>query len=196
MLPPAGPIRGVNDLEILLGGIVTLISRSLMTVGISDCVVTADPQGVLATHALGSCIAVVIHDPVAGVAGLLHFMLPDSSTDPERARSKPFMFADSGIPAFFRMSYELGASKQRLKVSLIGGAQVLGSNDVFQIGKRNHVAARKILWKAGVMVHHEEVGGDEPRTVHIDASSGRVVISHGGKERELVPATEERKRNV
>ncbi|WP_263409918.1 chemotaxis protein CheD [Terriglobus tenax] len=166
-----------------------------MTVGISDCVVSADPQGVIATHALGSCIAVAIYDPVAGVSGLLHFMLPDSATDPERARTRPYMFADSGIPTFFRMSYELGAVKQRLKVALIGGAQVLGTNDVFQIGKRNHVAARKILWKAGVMVHHEDVGGEDPRTVHMDVSSGRVVISHGGRERELVPA-QERKRNV
>lgn len=173
----------------------TLTQRSLMTVGISDCMVSANPEGVIATHALGSCIAVAIHDPVSHVSGLLHFMLPESSTDPERALSKPYMFADSGIPAFFRKAYETGAAKQRLRVSLIGGSQVLGSNDMFQIGKRNHVAARKILWKAGVMVHHEDVGGETPRTVHMDVSTGRIVISHAGKERELVPA-EERKRSV
>ena len=55
-------------------------------VGIGDCKVSKQPDDVLITHALGSCIAVMIHDPVAKVAGLLHYMLPESSLDAERAR--------------------------------------------------------------------------------------------------------------
>jgi len=65
---------------------------------------------------LGSCIAVAIYDAVAGVAGMLHFMLPESSIDPDRARERPYMFADTGIPRLFRAAYQRGAEKERIMV--------------------------------------------------------------------------------
>src|SRR5947209_17980073 len=101
---------------------------SVITVGIAECHVSRDADSSLLTHALGSCVAVAIHDPVAKVSGLLHLMLPESSIDPEKAREKPFMFADTGIPALFHRAYANGAEKKRLTVRLIGGAQVMDPN--------------------------------------------------------------------
>ncbi len=155
---------------------------SQLTVGISDCIVSRDPEVTIMTYALGSCIALLIHDPVVQVAGLLHFMLPEAGLDMCRAHAKPFMFADTGIPMLFRSAYGLGAVKQRLTVSAVGGAQVLDSNNIFNIGKRNHLALRKVLWKAGVMISREEVGGRNPRNVRIQVRSGAVTISHGREE--------------
>ena len=88
---------------------------SLLTVGVGDCKVSDCAESVLATYALGSCIAVAIHDPVAAVAGLLHFMLPESSLNPDKAGQNPFMFADTGIPLLFHAAYGLGAEKRRLR---------------------------------------------------------------------------------
>jgi chemotaxis protein CheD len=158
---------------------------SVVTVGISDCAVSRDPAATLTTYALGSCIAVAVYDPVAGVAGLLHFMLPESSLDAAKAQSKPFMYADTGIPMLFRRAYELGAQKQRMSVVIAGGAQVLDPNNTFNIGKRNHLAVRKVLWKAGVMVNYEDVGGTAPRNLRIEASSGSIFVSCGREEREI-----------
>ncbi len=155
------------------------------TVGISDCVVSNDPRAVLTTHALGSCIGMAIYDPIAGIAGLLHFMLPDSGSDRDRSHERPFMYADTGIPLLFRTAYSQGASKQRLLVSALGGAQVMSGTDSFNIGKRNCLEMRKILWKAGVMIHAEDLGGTAPRTVRLEVSSGRVLVSSGGAQREL-----------
>lgn len=92
-------------------------------VGIADCQISADPESVLVTYALGSCIAVAIYDPAARVAGMLHFMLPESGIDPGKARERPFMFADTGVPLLFRRAYELGADKKRMVVRVAGGAQ-------------------------------------------------------------------------
>ncbi len=159
---------------------------NLLTVGIGDCKVSGKPEAVLATYALGSCIAVAIHDPVAGVGGLLHYMLPESSLNPDKARDNPFMFADTGVPRLFHAAYQLGAEKRRLVVRVAGGAQVMDENGVFNIGKRNHLALRKILWKAGVIVHAEEVGGTTSRTVRLDVASGRFFIRGPGMpDREL-----------
>ena len=165
-----------------------------IVVGVGDCQVSADPQSVLVTYALGSCIAVMIHDPVAGVGGLLHFMLPESSLDRTKAEAKPYMFADTGIPLLFRSAYQLGADKGRLVVSAAGGAQMMDPQGVFNIGKRNHVSMRKILWKAGVLVHAEDIGGMSSRTVRLEVSTGRVLLRGAGeRDVEMKPAATARK---
>jgi chemotaxis protein CheD len=168
-----------------------------LTVGISDCIISKDQDAVLATHALGSCIAVLIYDPLARVGGMLHYMLPSSGAGADGAKgvAKPFMYADTGIPLLFRTAYQAGASKERLIVTALGGAQVIQSEDSFNIGKRNHLAMRKILWKSGVMVHHEEVGGTAPRTVHFEIGSGRIVVS-SGREQHAIPQGDSQRRMV
>jgi len=153
-----------------------------ITVGIADCRVSKDPNAQLVTHALGSCIAVAVHDPVAGVGGLLHLMLPESSIDPERAKRQPYMFADTGVPELFHAAYAQGGDKKRMTVRLIGGAQVMDPNGVFNIGKRNYLACRKILWVAGVMIHGEACGGSVSRTVRMEVGTGSLWWNSGGGE--------------
>lgn len=152
-------------------------------VGVGDCYVSADPDAVLVTYALGSCIAVVIYDPVSKVGGLLHYMLPESSLSEDKARERPFMFANTGIPLLFHNAYGLGAVKSRLEVAVFGGAQVMDANETFNIGKRNHLALRKIFWKAGVLAQLEDVGGTQSRTVRLEVGNGQIVLRHGTAER-------------
>ncbi len=163
-------------------------------IGISDCIVSRDISEVLVTYALGSCVAVMIHDPVAHVAGMLHYLLPEAGLDRERAADKPFMFADTGVPKLFHNAYDLGASKRRLIVSAVGGAQVLDRENTFDIGKRNQLALRKVLWKAGVLLHHQDLGGSSPRTVNINVQSGQIVVSRGREQHRLNPNLEEKVR--
>ncbi|MCZ2148827.1 MAG: chemotaxis protein CheD [Bryobacterales bacterium] len=158
----------------------------LLTVGVGDCEVSSEASATLATYALGSCIAVAIHDPVAVVGGLLHFMLPESALNPHKAAQRPFLFADTGIPLLFQTAYQLGAEKRRLLVRVAGGAQVMDEDGIFHIGRRNYLALRKILWRAGVMIHGEEVGGMISRTVKLDVSTGRFWVREPGMpDREL-----------
>jgi len=158
-----------------------------ITVGIADCQTSKDNGACLVTHALGSCIAVAIHDPVAAVAGLLHLMLPESSIDKVKASAQPFMFADTGIPALFHAAYAKGADKKRITVRLVGGAQVMDPNGIFNIGKRNHLACRKILWAAGVLIHGEVVGGNISRTVRLDVGTGQLFWTSGGNPPQEIP---------
>jgi len=159
---------------------------NLVIVGISDCRLSNRPDDALVTYALGSCVAVAIHDPVARVGGLLHIMLPESAIGPEKARQSPFMFVDTGVPLLFRSAYELGAEKRRLTVWIAGGAQVMNDNGAFDIGRRNCLAVRKILWRAGVLIHGEETGGCASRTVRLEVGTGRFWLRGAGEtEREL-----------
>jgi len=149
-------------------------------VGIADCRISRERHSCLVTHALGSCVAVAIYDPVVRLAGLLHIMLPESSLDRDKATSHPHMFADTGIPAMFHAAYAMGADKRRLIVRLVGGAQVLDAKGLFNIGKRNHLACRKVLWAAGLMVQGEAIGGVHSRTVRFEVDTGRLSWTSGG----------------
>lgn len=160
---------------------------SALVVGISDCKVSQDIESILVTYALGSCIAVTMYDPVAKVGGMLHYMLPESSIDAVKAQRNPFMFADTGIAKLLDTVKAGGAQPRRMLVRLTGGAQVLDGEGVFQIGKRNYLAARKILWKAGILIAAEAVGGEISRTVRLEVGTGRMWLREGGGvERELV----------
>ncbi len=154
-------------------------------VDIADCQVSGDPRVTLVTYSLGSCIGVVIWDPRVQVGGMLHYMLPESSLSPDKAKANPAMFADTGIPSLFRAVYELGAVKKNLIVKIAGGSQLLDDNGVFNIGKRNYVMLRKIFWKNGVLIDSEDTGGSISRTVRLEVDSGRVTVRNRGREAEL-----------
>jgi chemotaxis protein CheD len=111
---------------------------------------------------------------------MLHYMLPESSIDPEKAQKNPCMFADTGITRLFKNSYQLGARKENIVVKATGGSQMLDPNALFNIGKRNYLAMRKILWKNNVGITAEHVGGEVNRTVRLEIDTGRVILKVGG----------------
>ncbi len=158
---------------------------SLVTVDISDYRVSGDPEGVIVTYALGSCIAVMLHDPVRKVAGMIHYMLPLSETSPEKAKTRPAMFADTGIPLLFHTMYAQGCRKEDLVVKVAGGGALYDDKGIFNIGKRNYTVLRKMFWKTGVIISAEDVGGAKSRTVRLRVSDGRCTIASQGTEVEL-----------
>jgi chemotaxis protein CheD len=140
----------------------------------------------IVTHALGSCLGVAVYDPSAKVGGILHVMMPVSSINPEKAKMNPYMFVDTGLPAFFKKIYELGGEKKRLIVKVAGGANVQGNGtDRFAIGKRNYIMLKKIFWKNGVLIESEDIGGSKARTMYIHIGSGRVWLSNAGSDWDL-----------
>ncbi len=147
-------------------------------VGISDLKVSKDPQDVLVTYALGSCIGVAVYDPCARVGGLLHFMLPDSCLDKQKAQDNPAIFADTGVPLLFRSCYQFGAEKKRMIVKIAGGAQILDDTNYFRIGQKNITALRKIFWKNNILIDGEDTGKNCNRTVRLYVADGRVVVKN------------------
>ena len=157
-----------------------------LIVGISDIKVSNGMQDVLVTYALGSCIGIVVFDPIAKVGGMLHYMLPDSNLDQNKAKENPAMFADTGIPLLFKACYKLGAEKKRMLVKVAGGASILDDTNYFRIGQKNIMAMRKIFWKNNVMIDKEDTGANYNRTLRLDMSTGKVFVrSSGGEMKEL-----------
>ena len=155
-------------------------------VGVGEMKIARNPGEVLITYALGSCLGLVIHDPVVGVGGLLHAMLPLSTIDPDKARINPARYVDTGVPKLFADCYRAGAVKERLVVSVAGGAALQNrEGDSFQIGQRNLLMLRKLLWKNGVLIKAEDVGGSSWRTLSLHIGSGEVRIKTEAGETRL-----------
>lgn len=149
-------------------------------VGVADMKVSNDPEAILVTHSLGSCIGLAIYDPVVKAGGLLHYMLPESSLDGRKAKKNPAMFGDTGIPLLFKETYKLGAKKNRLKVIVVGGSQILDQKGFFNIGKRNYLILRKLFWKNNMMAGFEDVGGNVNRTLKLEVESGQAWLKVSG----------------
>ncbi|MGD9823556.1 chemotaxis protein CheD [Desulfobacter sp.] len=151
-------------------------------VGVADMKVSNNPADDVVTYSLGSCIGLVIYDPVARVGGILHYMLPESAIDKEKAAQKPFMFADTGIPRLFKAAYTMGAKKHRVKIFVAGGAEILDQNGFFNIGKRNYLALKKMFFKNKVMIDKQDVGGNINRTIRIEIASGDIFLKTSGSQ--------------
>lgn len=151
----------------------------------SDAKVSGNPSDMLVTYSLGSCIGVCLYDPATNVGGMLHFQLPNSKMDPDKARSMPFMFADTGMEILVEKLLAMGAKKKRMQIRIAGGASMDAGPKGFDIGKRNHLAFRKIMWKNGMFIDSEDVGGFSPRNVYMDMADGAVTIKSNGVEKRL-----------
>lgn len=148
-------------------------------------IVSTDPEDVLVTYSLGSCVGVAFYDSSAKVGGLVHCMLPLSKIDPSKAKDRPCMFTDTGIATILQALFDLGAKRKNLLVRVAGAASLLDKNGHFKIGERNYTVLRKILWKNNLLIKSEEVKGTASRTVYLHMDTGRTVIKSGGREMTL-----------
>lgn len=155
-------------------------------VGVADMKVSKNLDDSIVTYSLGSCIGLVIYDPVVKAGGILHYMLPDSTIDREKAKAKPFMFADTAIPRLFKQAYSLGAKKQRMRIYIAGGAEILDQKGFFNIGKRNYVALKKMFFKNNVLINKQNVGGNVNRTVRLEIATGDIYVKTSGSAEEKI----------
>ncbi len=160
--------------------------KRVITVNVSDAKVSADPAHVLVTYSLGSCIGVCLYGRGTHTGGMLHYLLPDSAANSQRAKENPFMYADTGMKTLLGKLTSMGIKKNKIRVKIAGGAKrVKTTAKGFDVGKRNYLAIRKILWKNGMFIDAEDVGGFSPRTLYMSIADGAVTIRTSGLEKNL-----------
>ncbi|MBN1970036.1 MAG: chemotaxis protein CheD [Candidatus Delongbacteria bacterium] len=156
---------------------------SIIMLGVGDIGVAKIEDLAVKTMALGSCVSVIIYDPYTHLVGMDHIALPESKINLKKAEEKPGYFADSGIPVLIEMMKSRGMRipLNRTIVKLVGGARVMDLNNTFNIGKRNVLAIKKILWSYGMGAVAEDIGGTISRTVTAFSENGIVQISVPGQ---------------
>lgn len=139
---------------------------------------TGSDQDILMTVGLGSCVAIVLHDPMARVGGMAHILLPSPGLS--RQDSNPAKFPQTAMPRLLELMAQLGASPRRMSGRLVGGASMFASMaapGTIQMGERNVVACRQALYQHGIALTGEATGGDYGRTVRLWVSDGRLEVS-------------------
>jgi chemotaxis protein CheD len=159
-------------------------SRNII-VSVSDAQMSNDPDSTLVTYSLGSCIAATFYDPATRIGGMVHYQLPCSSMDTQRAQRDPFMFADTGMKLLLDHLAAAGADKRRMIVKLAGGAAMENGPKGFEIGNRNFLSARKVLWQFGLMIKGQDVGGNMPRNMYLDIATGEVTVKANGTQKAI-----------
>ncbi len=136
------------------------------------------PGTVLYTLGLGSCVAIVLWDPVSRIGGLAHAMLPAPSNG--NAGANVTRFASTAVDALLAMMLDAGAQRATIRARLAGGASMFNAllnERGRRLGSRNIEAARAALARAGVPMDREDAGGTHGRSVCLNVDDGRVIVS-------------------
>ena len=159
---------------------------NMIKVGMADLKVCKYPDS-LTTLGLGSCVGVALYDPLTKVSGLLHCMLPDSTSI--RNNSNPAKFADTGIDELIKEMVEQGANRSRLVAKIAGGAKMFemaSTTAIGCVGDRNTEMAKQMLSSLKIPLKAEDTGLNYGRTVILDCETGNYIIKAVGKSEKVI----------
>ena len=134
--------------------------------------VSDDPNVMMGTI-LGSCVSACVRDPVAGVGGMNHFLLPgDKETATVGGGPQALRYGVQSMELLLNALYRMGARRERLEVKLFGGARVIdGLSDV---GQQNAAFAERFLQAEGIALGGGSLRGEQARRIQFWPVSGRV----------------------
>jgi chemotaxis protein CheD len=126
------------------------------------------------TTILGSCVSVCLHDPVARLGGLNHFLLPSAP-----ANTPSLRFGDVALQQLVSVLESHGAQRNRLSATVVGGACVLDAyrGMAEHIGRQNVSAALRVLNEMRIHVSSLEVWGARARKVRYRPDTGYLLVS-------------------
>lgn len=164
--------------------------KSPISLGLGEQAISRNPEDILVAYGLGSCLGISMIDPVTRVTGLIHAVLPESTSGLDRKDPATcYKFVDTGIENLLSAMVNEGANKNRIVVRMVGGANMLiapGLTTTFDIGTRNIEKARTTFQRLNIKVAAEEVGGHIGRTVRVYVADSRVTVRVvGEKEHEI-----------
>jgi len=140
---------------------------------------------VFSISSIGTGVVVVVYDARNLVGGVACVSMPESKLSmqsplEELPKDKPAKFADLAIPLLLEEFRALGGDKNISTVRLVGGAQLFnfggGGGNLLNIGVRNAMAIRTALTKEGFVVEKADTGGNKPRSIRFELSTGNVYV--------------------
>ncbi|HVY86862.1 MAG TPA: chemotaxis protein CheD [Caulobacterales bacterium] len=142
-------------------------------------VVSGDP-GAMLTTVLGSCVSACMRDPVSGVGGMNHFLLPGALAGQAHELERGVHAMELLINALL----SAGARRDRLEAKLFGGARMM--QNLSDIGAKNAAFAADFLRQERIACHSESLGGESARRIRYWPVSGRAKqLLLGQRERDV-----------
>lgn len=133
----------------------------------------------LITTVLGSCVSACIRDPIFGIGGMNHFMLPLEGENSSKAwrnagNSASTRYGNVAMELLINNILKQGGDRRNLEVKVFGGGRILAQ--MTDIGNRNIEFVREYLQTEGLMLSAEDLGDTHPRKVIYDPMTGKVRV--------------------
>ncbi len=125
---------------------------------------------------LGSCVGACIRDPVSGIGGINHFMLPDDRRDEDSRFGRSMRYGDYAMEILINQLLKLGARRSNLEAKVFGGGNVLPGFKNHVVGERNARFVIDYLAIEEIPVIAKDLLGDYPRKVYFFPETGRVLV--------------------
>jgi chemotaxis protein CheD len=149
----------------------------------------ASNEPLLLDTVLGSCIAACLYDPVSGIGGMNHFMLPEGA-DPENPTSA--RYGVNAMELLISQLMKLGGERRRFQAKVFGGGHVLKIRESLDgVPQRNIDFVRRFLETEQIPVVREDVGGYQPRRILFHTHTGKVFLKYLGNHEAERTAEEE-----
>jgi chemotaxis protein CheD len=135
--------------------------------------VTANADEMLVTI-LGSCVTACIRDPLAGVGGMNHFMLPEAAGGGWDTASESMRYGNVAMERLINDILTRGGMRKRLEIKVFGGGNVM--RGITDIGHRNAEFVESYLAAENLPIAAHHLRGNLPRRVHYFPITGRVML--------------------
>ena len=125
---------------------------------------------------LGSCVAVCLRDPLKGIGGMNHFLLPSDGLSSISSVSESARYGVYAMELLINQMLKLGADKRRLEAKIFGGGNVLKGFTGFNVGERNVEFTMEYLSAEHIPILASDLLDVYPRKVYFSPDSGIVNV--------------------
>ena len=139
--------------------------------------VTTEPETIVTV--LGSCVSACMRDPVFGIGGMNHFMLPLSSGNGSWGNGDTGASTRYGSFAMGQMINDIlkhGGSRPNLEVKIVGGGKILAQ--MTDIGHMNIEFVEHYIRTEGIKVTARDLGEIYPRKVYYTPITGKAFVKN------------------
>lgn len=143
-----------------------------VSLGTGACYVTSDDD--ILTTVLGSCIAACVRDPVRGIGGMNHFLLPFVERDLHAHESLSTRYGVHAMELLVNEVMKAGARRSDLEVKVFGGASLTVSQA--ESGRRNIEFVLRYLETERLHLMAADVGEALPRRLEYHPRSGQARV--------------------
>jgi chemotaxis protein CheD len=131
-------------------------------------------KDMLIVTVLGSCVAACIRDPLTGVAGMNHFMLPDGGS--HGVLSASARYGSFAMELLINQLLKLGARRSALEAKVFGAGNVLRALSAGNVADRNAAFVLDYLKTENIPIVAQDLGGTQPRKVYQFVKTGKVRV--------------------
>jgi chemotaxis protein CheD len=124
---------------------------------------------------LGSCVAACIRDAGAGVGGMNHFLLPETSGEASPV-SRSARYGTYAMEVLINQLLRHGARKETMEAKVFGGGSVLPDLRASGVGESNARFIVEYLRKERIQVAARDLLDDCARKIYYFPATGRVLV--------------------